>query len=90
MVIEVVVNVFTKIFTSILSVFNLPSIGDTLLTVSDFLNNYVFTAFDVIDIFLPIGFFSILLIPTIALIIAEDYYSLMIWIVRKIPFLGMS
>lgn len=90
MIVETIVNFGVKIFTTILSLFNLPSIGSNLQLVSNFFEDYIFNAFNFIEVFLPLQFFSVLLGLVVAVLLVEDLYSFVMWILRKIPCLGMS
>lgn len=90
MIFEAIINAGTAIFTAILSLFNIPHIGEDLNIVMSFFNDYIFSSFYFINIFLPIKYYAILLGLTVAVILAEDIYSFVMWIVRKIPMAGMS
>lgn len=90
MIFETVINAGLSVFSLLLSVFNLPHIEDTLNIVLEFLDDYIFASFSFINIFVPLDFFVILLPFTVAIILAEDIYSFVMWIVRKIPLAGMS
>lgn len=90
MIIETIVDAGAALFSAILSLFNLPSIEDNLQVVTDFFESYIFNVFDFIEVFLPLQFFSVLLVLVASVLLVEELYSFVMWILRKIPCLGMS
>lgn len=90
MVLETFLNIVFGLINGILSIANIPSLGNTLDDVLSFFNNYVFSAFSFINIFMPLDFVLVLLLLVVAVNIFYDVYEWCRFIIRKIPFLNIS
>ncbi len=89
MIIESLFNLVFKIFSSIIEPLDFASAPDELLNAMDSFIGYLGNASDIINIFLPINLGPFFVI--FALIYAFDHlYPLIMWVLRKIPFLGIK
>ena len=91
MIITNLLTVLLNFLTSFLSAINIPGLDDSL--VSNIY--YVFDLFldnseTIIGLFLPWNLVKFLLLIVIAIIFAEDLYRFVMWVLRKIPFLGIE
>lgn len=90
MIIEKILDLIYKLI-DILMVFQIPSLGeDTTGQVKDMLTTAFNACIGFVDIFIPWNVVKILLPIAIVIINAEHIYNFIMWILRKIPFLGMS
>ena len=64
--------------------------NDAILTKLDAFMNLIFDNLGLLGFFLDIGFIKILLPLVLLVANAEHIYHLIMWIIRKIPALGMS
>ncbi len=89
MIIEALLNLVYKIFSAVIEPLDIASAPDELLTaMTDFLG-YFENGADLINIFLPINLGAFFIV--FGLIFAFDHlYPVIMWILRKIPFLGIE
>lgn len=91
MIINALLNAVFKIFNVIFSAINIPSIPeDTLQAIDDLFTVIFDNSESIIGLFIPWTVVNVLLPIIIALEIALPVYHLLMWILRKIPFLGVS
>lgn len=89
MIIEKILDLIYKLI-DILMVFQVPSLGETSSNISDLLSTASSSCIGFIDLFIPWNVVKILIPIAIVIINAEHIYNFIMWILRKIPFLGMS
>lgn len=90
MIIENILDLIYKLI-DILMVFQIPSLGeDTTGQMKDLLTTAFNACFGFIDLFIPWTVVKVLLPIAVVIVSAEHIYSFVMWIIRKIPFLGMS
>lgn len=78
---------------SVLLVFNLPQLPDSVVTVANSLTGYITTGFSVLRAFVGdtcMGVLGVLFNLVIAMNAAYMLYSLVMWVLRKIPILGLK
>lgn len=78
---------------SVLLVFNLPSLPSSVTTVASEVVDYIGTGISVMASFVGstcMGLLAVLFTLVIALNAAYMLYSLVFWVIRKIPVLGIS
>lgn len=79
---------FLDVFLTILSIF--PKVPTEILNTVDQFFDYLFTNCSIISFFLPIDFIKIILPLSILVSQSDKIYNIVIWLIKKIPFLGME
>lgn len=91
MIVNALLNAIYKIFSVVFSVINIPPISaDTIQAIDDLFTVIFDNTESIIGLFIPWTVVNILLPIIIVLEIALPVYHLVMWILRKIPFLGVS
>lgn len=78
---------------SVLLVFNLPQLPDSVVTVANSLTGYITTGFAVLRAVVGdtcMGVLGVLFNLVILMNAAYMLYSLVMWVLRKIPMLGLK
>lgn len=78
---------------SVLLVFDLPSLPDTVTAIAESVKGYISTGIGVLGAFVgreAMGVLSVLLGLVVALNAAYALYSLVFWVIRKIPMLSVK
>ena len=73
---------------SVLLVFNLPSLPDSVVTVANSVIGYITTGIDILRVFVGdtcMGIIALLFGLVLAMNVAYMLYSLVFWVIRKIP-----
>lgn len=91
MIIETLLNVIISLFTTLLSFVNIPKIPDeTINSVHNTLNSIIEKGAPLIDLVIPYNVAKGLLLIVIAIEIAIPVYHFVMWILKKIPMLGIE
>lgn len=91
MIIESLLNAILSLFNSVFSVINIPSMPDGMEnTVIEFLGQTLGYAGSLISLFLPWSQVKIFFPILIVILSSEEIYKLVMWVLRKIPMLGIS
>ena len=91
MIIEALLNMIIGLFEKLLSFINIPQIpADVVNQVDSSLQVFILRASELIDLFLPYNIAKTLLIIVIAIELGVELYHFVMWILRKIPMLGIS
>lgn len=78
---------------SVLLVFNLPTLPDSVLSVANSVTGYMVTGVQIFRVFVGdtcMGVLAVLLSLVIAMNAAYMLYSLVFWVLRKIPMLNLK
>lgn len=91
MIIESICDLFIRFFTALLNGINIPQIpDDILLNVTSTLDTIIQRGSELIDLFLPYDIAKTLLLIVICIEVATHIYHFIMWVIRKIPMVGMS
>ncbi len=91
MIVNALLNAIYKIFSVVFSAINIPPISaDTIQAIDDLFTVIFDNTESIIGLFIPWTVINVLLPIIIVLEIALPVYHLVMWILRKIPFLGVS
>lgn len=89
MIIEALMNLVSKILSAVISQFNVPAApADFANSIPQFFS-YLEMSASLVSLVLPINLKPFLAI-TLIIIAVEHGYPLIMWILRKIPFLGIK
>lgn len=89
MIIEGLFNLIYKMFELFICQFNVPPAPDEFLNSVDSFFGYLESASNLISFVLPVKlapFFSV----TVVIMVVEHGYPFLMWVLRKIPFLGIE
>lgn len=89
MIIEKILDLIYNLI-NVLMVFQVPSLGETSSNITDLLSTASSSCIGFIDLFIPWNVVKVLIPIAIVIINAEHIYNFIMWVLRKIPFLGMS
>lgn len=91
MILEVVITTITLLINYIFEILpNIPNVpADVSTAISQFLN-LIFDHLGLIGVFVPLHHVYILATLCIVLFTFEYSYYLILWVIKKIPFLGME
>lgn len=91
MIIESICNMFFKFLTSVLSFIHIPQIPeDVLSSVNSTIDTIITRGSELIELFMPYNIAKVLLLIVISIELAVYVYHFVIWLMKKIPMLGMS
>lgn len=91
MIIESICDLFIRFFTALLNGINIPQIPDDILSnVTSTLDTIIERGSELIDLFLPYDIAKTLLLIVIVIEVAIHIYHFIMWVIRKIPMVGMS
>ena len=91
MILEYIFNIIIDFISYIFNL--LPNLPDFPSNISNSINSYldlIFNNAGLVGLFIPLSLTRILLALTISLVGFKLLYDLIMWVVRKIPFLGME
>lgn len=87
MIIEAIVNLITGLVKIIVVPFNiLPDTPDALVNAVDYYFNLIFDNLDFLNFFVNLSTLKAVALIAIALWTLDKTYSLLMWIIRKLPF----
>lgn len=91
MIIESLLNAIFSVFEKVFSVINIPGMPDGMdNTIVEFLGSALNYAGSLISLFLPWSQVKVFFPILIVILASEEIYKLVMWVLRKIPMLGMS
>lgn len=91
MIIEALLNLIITVLTAPLLLINIPQIPtDIMTTVSDVITSMITYASNLIDLVMPYSIAARMLVIVIAIDIGVEIYHFVMWILRKIPMLGIE
>lgn len=86
MIIEVLINLITVIIKLLATPFSiLPDTPETLRTAMDYYMNLVFENINFIGFFVNVDTLKAVALIAIAIWTLDEVYSLLMWIIRKLP-----
>ncbi len=91
MIIESICDLFIKFFTGLLKFISIPQIPeDVLLQVNSTIDTIIERGSELIELFMPYNIAKVLLLIVIGIELAIHIYHFVMWVIRKIPMVGMS
>ena len=91
MIIKGLVSLVLGLLDILLSVINLPGLDQsTIQSVYDFLDRLFDITSEFIGFFVPWGVVQALIVPLILILNIDHIYHLFMWILKKIPMLGIE
>lgn len=91
MIIESLLNAIFSVFESLFSAINIPGMPEGMSEqVVSFFNNTLNYAGSLISLFIPWSQVKIFFPILIVILSSEEIYKLVMWVLRKIPMLGIS
>lgn len=91
MIIETIMNALITLFTTLLSFVNIPQIPANILTaVNDTIDLIIDRSAEMIDLVLPYNIAVVLLGIVIAIELGVHIYHFIMWVLRKIPMVGIE
>lgn len=91
MIIETLLNAIFSIFEKVFSVINIPGMPDGMSEqVVGFFNDVLNYAGSLISLFVPWSQVKIFFPILIVILSSEEIYKLVMWVLKKIPMLGIS
>lgn len=91
MIISLLLNLVYGVL-SVLLIFNLPQLPDSVVTVANSVIGYMTTGLDILRVFVGdtcMGVLAVLFTLVIAMNAAYLLYSLVFWVLKKIPMLNI-
>lgn len=86
-IMDIIYNIIDAVF-----VFTLPSLPDSLITVANEILNYILTGLDIIRAFVgdtAMTVFGVCLVLVVAMNGLYLVYSIVFWVIRKLPVLNV-
>ena len=91
MIIEALLNAIFSVFNAAFSVINIPSMPDGMSdTIVSFFSDTLGYAGSLVSLFIPWSQVKIFFPILIVILSSEEIYKLVMWVLRKIPMLGIS
>lgn len=91
MIIETICNAFLAFLMKVLAFIKIPQIPpDILSTITDSIHTIITQGEELIDLVLPFSVVKALLLVVIGIEIAVPVYHFVMWVIKKIPMLGVS
>lgn len=91
MIIESLLNAIFSLFDTVFSVINIPSMPDGMPEqITNFLADLLSYASSLISLFIPWSQVRVFFPILIVILASEEIYKLVMWVLRKIPMLGIS
>ena len=88
--IKLVSGFFGWIFSPILDVLNFPAIPSELQTIIDTLFQYMIEGMGIFNFFCPLAMIRPALAVLVAVWTVEHGYHVLMWVLRKLPFVGVT
>lgn len=89
MIIELLLNILKNVL-NLLLVFKIPSLPSEVTGYIDTLFGYLETGASILANYTPLSYLLVLFGIILAVDVAIQIYHFVMWIIRKIPLLGMS
>lgn len=90
MIVEAVLNLLIGLIKTVFGWINLPQLPDEVMSIIDQLFDILSGAMGLLSIFMDINMLKILLPVLLIVINFDEAYKLTMFILRKIPFLGIK
>ena len=91
MIIEALLNAIFAVLNAVFSPINIPGMPDGMSAqITGFLSDTLSYAGSLISLFIPWSQVKIFFPILIVILSAEEIYKLVMWVLRKIPMLGIS
>ena len=91
MIVESLLNAIFSLFESVFSVINIPGMPDGMSEqVVSFFSDTLNYAGSLISLFIPWSQVKVFFPILIVILSSEEIYHLVMWVLRKIPMLGIS
>lgn len=91
MILQWLCDLLYNVWNAIFGWINIPSFEDgTVESVNDYVSYIIEMGASIMNFFIPIQTFSVLIGIVVAIIAFKYLYFLIMWIVKKIPMAGMS
>lgn len=90
MIVEAVLNLLIGMIKTVFGWINLPQLPDEVMSIIDQLFDILSGAMGLLSIFMDINMLKILLPVLLIVINFDEAYKLTMFILRKIPFLGIK
>ena len=90
MIIEGLFNLFYTLITVVFSWINLPSLPDGVLSVMDQIVNLLQGSLSILGFFVDIDYIKVLLPIVLIVVNFDKAYKLVMFVLRKIPFIGVK
>lgn len=91
MIIETICNAFLTFLMKVLGFIKIPQIPpDVISTVTDSIHTIITQGEELIDLVLPFSVCKALLLVVIGIEVAVPVYHFVMWVIKKIPMLGVS
>ena len=88
--IKIVTGFFSWVFSPILSVLNFPAVPAELQSIIDTLFHYMSEGMGIFNFFCPLSMIRPALAVLVAVWTVDHGYHVVMWVLRKIPMLGLS
>lgn len=90
MLISLLLDVIYKIISTVLSVINLPDIPDAAVSYLNSFKELLVEGVHLLGAYIDLSYIKTLLIIFVTIVLAEELYHLVMWIIKKIPMLGIE
>lgn len=90
MLIEALINLLYSVFSLLTAVINIPSLPETVMESMDTFFGYVQAGVGILAAYSHIGYLLVLFGIIIAVDIGILVYKFVMWVIKKIPFLGIE
>ncbi len=91
MLVEWALDLADLLIKAIFSILGLlPDMPSEVVSVMDSFFEIIFTGVNIFNFFVPLDFVAILIPIVIAILNFDKIYKLVMWVLRKIPFIGVE
>mgnify|MGYP004705263479 FL=1 len=90
MVVEAIINALSGLFLALLSVIDIPDMPESIQSAVATVTQYLGAGYGVLSNFVDMSIVGPLLLAVVVIDAAYHVYLFVMWILRKLPFLGMS
>lgn len=90
MIIEALMNILLKVFSVLTSAINIPSLPESVSTFMSDALSYILTGLQILAVYTNLEYLLILFGLIILIDVGIAVYHFVMWVLRKIPMLGIS
>ena len=90
MIVKALITFVLNVLSALISTMNLPSAGEQFNKITDFVTDMFTNAENLIGFFIPWEIVKFGLPIVVLLLSAEHIYHFIMWVLRKIPMLGIE
>lgn len=90
MIIKSLFDIVSSLILWMLNLINLPDMPDMIVNVLEQLKGYLLQGANILALFINWDLLMLLCNICLILIIARESYSLLMWVIQKIPFLNIK